>query len=487
MLSKKLQSIVIATMLITPFSLSFQNVGFKDLSFKINSNIAHAAVIDTSRWVRYTADYPSNPTFEQLKAASIDAPDYILCKTNLDGTPSKPEEYNIDLSLLTQYGWNGNLYYKNTINYGLTMDDFYKVLYVQPSDYTGSDPRVKVTYYHALYSNNDLMGASVNTLDVGVTQQFKDNITTFYTNNKPIPPISTTTKIRLGGASRIDTSIAIANNFANTNVDNIIITTGYNFPDSLSASVLAKRLNAPILLAGTSDQDQKIIDFIKTHIGTNGKVTVIGGTGAINDDLVNKIKPYVSSVERIGGQDRYNTNNLINSNLNVSTGTPIVIATGEDFPDALSISSIAAAKGYPIVLSSKNGLSQDSIDYINTVKPTQIYVAGGSSVVSNDILKTLGSYTITRLAGQDRYETSFKIADYFKNDLSTTVTIATGKDFPDALSGAVLAAKENAPILLVDKTLDNNKINYILNKKVDKAIIFGDVSAVSKDIEDEIQ
>ena len=48
-----------------------------------------------------------------------------------------------------------------------------------------------------------------------------------------------------------------------------------------------------------------------------------------------------SNIKRFGGTDRYDTNMLIVNEVNVPQGTPVFIASGENFPDALSISSFS--------------------------------------------------------------------------------------------------------------------------------------------------
>ena len=70
------------------------------------------------------------------------------------------------------------------------------------------------------------------------------------------------------------------------------------------------------------------------------------------------------------------------------------------------------------------------------------------------ILSEHKSEEIIRLAGADRYETGYKVADVLKETLGVekfeAVVVATGKNFADALSGSYLAAEKNAPILLTN-------------------------------------
>ena len=61
--------------------------------------------------------------------------------------------------------------------------------------------------------------------------------------------------------------------------------------------------------------------------------------------------------------------------------------------------------------------------------------------------------SLKRLAGSDRYATGAAIIDifsYYGGDWSTTVFLATGKDYPDALCASALAGSYDAPILMVE-------------------------------------
>lgn len=294
---------------------------------------------------------------------------------------------------------------------------------------------------------------------------------------------------RFQGGTRIETAAAIAEKFNSKIVQAVVITTGDEFADALSGSTLAKKLNAPILLIGSCD-NSSALKYIKAHLDKQqGGIYILGGPGAVSDAFIKTFNDMgYSNIKRLSGQDRYETNQVINKELDIQEGTPVVVAIGEDFPDALSISSIAAAKGYPIILSETDNLPQSSIDTIKSIKPGTVYIAGGHGVVSESVKNTIKSIAglkdenIIRLSGQDRYETSLSIARHFNLD-SNTVCFATGEDFPDALAGSVLAAKLNAPILLINDD-PGELMKYIAGTKYSNRIIFGGPGAVSKTLED---
>lgn len=91
------------------------------------------------------------------------------------------------------------------------------------------------------------------------------------------------------------------------------------------------------------------------------------------------------ATERLSGVDLYDTNIAVVNKASVESGTPVIVTSGEDFPDALSVSGFAGSNQYPILLVGKNYLSEKTQNYISTIKPSMVYIAGGASVVSQSL------------------------------------------------------------------------------------------------------
>lgn len=298
---------------------------------------------------------------------------------------------------------------------------------------------------------------------------------------------------RFWGQDRIDTAIAIAKANFTGKVSNVVLAASSNFPDALSGSPLAYKLNAPILLVGDTEADQaKIINYIKENMDSAGKVYILGGYGVVTKAFEDKVTASgYSSVKRLGGADRYETSAKIAKELNAAENTPVIIASGENYPDALSISSIAAVNGYPILLVSKDSISNLVIEQLKTINPGKVFIAGlqgavGSSV-ENQIPQLLGKNAniITRIGGQNRYETSIEIAKYFNLD-GNNVCISTGNSFPDAVAGSIYAARHNSPVILVDRALTEAQKQYIIGRKTTGIAIFGGEGVVNKSIESQL-
>lgn len=276
---------------------------------------------------------------------------------------------------------------------------------------------------------------------------------------------------RFGGNDRYDTSLNIfKSNWVSC--DYALITTGEDFADALSAAPLAKKYNAPVIL---TKPDALSIDM-ESQINKAGvkNIFIIGGIGAISKDIENKIISMGITVNRIQGADRYSTSLEIAKYLNPKGEA--VIATGENFPDALSVAPIAASNEMPILLVNKNRISSEVTKYIkdNGIKKT--YIIGGDGVISTEYENYISRFTtVKRLYGSNRYKTNINVLTFFQDRLKLSeIYYATGLNFPDALSGSVLAAAGNHPIVLVDKNPDISTIKFsVKNLELGKCVFGG--------------
>lgn len=126
---------------------------------------------------------------------------------------------------------------------------------------------------------------------------------------------------RICGQDRYETSINIAGQFNPTVTDNIIITNGKSFSDALVGAPLSKKLNAPILLADDFNNgcEYESLDYISKHLSKGRTIYLLGGEGSISSNIVNELKQYgYKNINRLGGTNRFDTNNIIVNELNVT-------------------------------------------------------------------------------------------------------------------------------------------------------------------------
>ena len=175
----------------------------------------------------------------------------------------------------------------------------------------------------------------------------------------------------------------------------------------------------------------------------------------------------------------------------------VVLVNSQNFPDALAGGPLAYMLDAPILLVKGNTSSIESSVLARIVKleAKNIYILGGESVVNKSIfdqLKSLG-YNVTRLSGNDRYETAIAIAkkmDEIRGTAPEFVFIADALNFPDALSITPVAGIKKVPILFTP----NNKVgvngtsaDYITKSGVNKAVMVGGTGVVKPDVEAKLQ
>lgn len=299
---------------------------------------------------------------------------------------------------------------------------------------------------------------------------------------------------RLAGANRVDTALAIAKGSYYGKAKAVVVARSDEFPDALTGSVLAYQKEAPVLLVGRSEEDcQKLIEYLKGYLEPEGTVYILGQTVAVSQYVEDSVKNSgFSNVIRLGGADRYGTAARISEHLGVAQSRPVVIASGQKFPDSLSVSSIAAAQQYPLLIVNPNSIPNEVKEELVRLNPSMVYIIGLQGAVSDQVknevaqLTGIGQENILRIGGQDRYESTLAVAQYF-DPSGRGISIATGRDFPDALAGSVYSARMQDPLILVEKVLSAQLSEYIKERKPSDIVIFGGQGAVSPVIEEELK
>ena len=165
-----------------------------------------------------------------------------------------------------------------------------------------------------------------------------------------------TTK-RIAGKTRFGTATAIAEQLTET-PEEIFFVYAFNFADALSASTVAAVKGAPIIYLKTNGElDADTAAYLAKVKGKVKRAYVIGGTGVISDDMMNKASKALGleSVTRVAGANRYATCIEVNNKFkDVLTGNGICVAKGLDFPDALAGGGFAALKKMPLFLADGN-------------------------------------------------------------------------------------------------------------------------------------
>ncbi len=304
-----------------------------------------------------------------------------------------------------------------------------------------------------------------------------------------VSAVESTSLKRLGGANRYETSAKISQEIDALGVhsDTVLITRGDLYPDALSGGSLAARNNAPILLTATDSLQPETQAEIQRRKPT--RAIILGGTGAVSESVASRLKSLgVSQVDRIGGADRYAVSaGTAEQTVAGGTADTAIVASGQNFPDALSASSIAAEKGWPILLVTTDSIPTPIQAFLSAhTEIKNLFIVGGAGVVSDQVKSELAKYgTVYRIGGANRFETSVNIARYF-NTSPQSLVFTTGLDFPDALSGGPLAGLTKSPIILTcPDSIPPEVSAYLTGQqgKFAKGYILGGTGAVSADLE----
>jgi putative cell wall-binding protein len=230
--------------------------------------------------------------------------------------------------------------------------------------------------------------------------------------------LNSTKVTRIWGADRYQTAIEIGKQVRalTKNNDNAVLVVGTNFPDAMTMSTLASETKAPILLTQTeslnADTNKTLKDWKIKNLTIGGKEQAV--SAEVENAVKNDVK--VANVSRIGGADRYETAKLVGDKLRTLTGskTQAILVDGTNFPDALTISSIASAEKMPILLTEEQTLNKITESAFKEWSINKVLIAGGYNAVAKEIEDQIQAYATTeRLAGEDRYGTAGEISDRY--------------------------------------------------------------------------
>ena len=472
-------------------SISAGQVGSEKLSegtFTVSNDVGDASISDipaatyTGKEIKPQFDV----SFDSNGTKLVEGKDYsIECSNNINaGTAS-----------VTVTG-TGNFTGSKTVTFEIAPAEISEaaVASIPDQPWTGTvvEPKPEITYNGTtLVENKDYSVEYSGNVDVGpatVTVMGTGNFTGSKTTTFKIKEPTSMGLGRISGSTRYDTMSKLASRGSWKTGGAAVLASGENYPDALAASALAGAKDAPILLTGPGSLSSEAHSRLQTlHPKT---VYIIGGTAAISSQAESQVRSLLANAKiiRLAGASRYETALKVAGQLYENSDT-VIVTTGENYADALSISPYAFATSSPVVLCSPStGLDANAMAVIRAGGYSKAIIVGGKMAVPSTVasqLMSVGANSITRLSGNTRYETSQKIADFeLASNAGFTmdgVLLATGENFPDALSAGPLAGKTLSPLLLVDGT-GEQAANYLkaYKGKAYRGTVVGGPNAVSK-------
>lgn len=280
---------------------------------------------------------------------------------------------------------------------------------------------------------------------------------------------------RILGANRILTALEIALQAFPTGADSVIVARADTYPDALAAVPLAYKYHAPIFLTNTDKLPPEVYQAIQDF--KPKKIYILGETQAISYAVESELFN-IADVDRIGGNNRYTTAVAISELLGVKGQA--VIVNGLNFPDAIAAASHAAYQGKPILLTSPDHLIEETDAALRQNLVVDTEVIGGITAVTENVYSIL-PHPI-RLNGANRYATSARVIESNMPD-GKVLYVATGRNFPDALTGGVLASLNSSNIMLLSAEGPVKEQKEILQRMNAKTVIaLGGDGALSQNV-----
>ena len=251
---------------------------------------------------------------------------------------------------------------------------------------------------------------------------------------------------RLAGADRIATAVEVSQ-AGWSNAPAAVIASGTAYAEALPASVLASHVEGPLLLVGDGLTSAVAGELQRLKTET---VHVVGSVPASVDSELAKLG---YDVVRVGSaSDRVGTAAALANAVGAADKT-VVLVNMDRFADGISAAGLASGRGWPILLTSKSTIPQQTVDTWRALGAERVILVGGTEVIGENVASFIAKEAaVERLWGFDRYATSVAVVE---ESLSlgrrlSTVYAATGSTFPDALSVGPLGAEHGAVTVLVD-------------------------------------
>jgi putative cell wall-binding protein len=294
-----------------------------------------------------------------------------------------------------------------------------------------------------------------------------------------VASVSSSAVNRLAGADRFATAIAVSQAAfsAAGSAGAVVIARSDEYPDALVGTALAAAKSAPLLFVSGGTLSSPTEVEIQRVLPTGRTVYLLGGTSAIPASVATTLTTLGYTVVRYFGADRYGTALAVADAL----GDPstVLLATGINFPDALAAGPAAAHVSGVVLLTDGSTLPPAVSAYL-TAHPGKVYAIGGPAVIAD--------LTATALVGADRYATAVAVANQFFT-APTTIGVASGVTFADALPGGAMLAHTGGPLTLSDpNALSAPTSSYLVTNQntLTTTSLFGGTAALSTSVQTEI-
>lgn len=275
---------------------------------------------------------------------------------------------------------------------------------------------------------------------------------------------------RMGGADRYETAVMVARRVVSEGMagSTILLTTGENYPDAISAG--GWQGNAAVVLTKRSVIPPSSLELLRESWVR--EVFVIGGPSVIDDSIVERLRTLGKSVTRLWGDNRFDTSVEVSKVTNPAKSVSTIwIAPGNSFSDQLVAAAGARRSGGAFLVVPENGVLSS-----NTSNEIARLAKDGSEIRVVDHRSQLTRMNVSNLKrvnfNVDPYQISVDT-----QTASSTIIVASGENWPDALGGTRLVGSSRG-MILTRRSCSPTGVSTRL-QRADRLIVLGGQAALS--------
>lgn len=282
---------------------------------------------------------------------------------------------------------------------------------------------------------------------------------------------------RIAGPDRVATSLKAYESIGHPNV--MVLVGADAQVDALSAAPYAEILGTGVVYTMTEHLSPEVRDAISAH--NVGRVVLVGGERVLSPQVVKDLDRLGVKVERVSGPDRYSTATEVAEKVLILHNTsflPVALTTGTDFADALVAGPVASKLKGVVLLTDGDKLPPVTENWIRVRASRIVAIGGPADRALNTATSSILAPTVS-FVGQDRYETSAKVASHYFAT-GSTMALASGEVAADAVVAGAWAAHREGGVLLTPKTVIPESVKAVINSY--HVTIFGGLQRVAENL-----
>lgn len=293
---------------------------------------------------------------------------------------------------------------------------------------------------------------------------------------------------RFAGADRYEVSVLVSQAAYPQGADVVYVATGQNFPDGLAAAPAAAAAGAPLLLTPTNASRANVEAEIRRLAPS--QIVVVGGAPSVSDAVYESLSRLAPSIRRDSGPDRYAAAHDIALKGFPEGARTAYLVRGDLFPDALTAGAVAGAAGAPILLvrPSDTVVDEALASTLTRLGVRNVVITGSTASVSGPLGDALrlqpGIQSVIRYGAANRYDAGLAVSRAgFPR--ATSAYVASGTNFPDAMTAAAVAGATNRPLLLSNGTcVRRNIVQYIGEAGITRVDFLGSTVTLRSSVSD---